>query len=153
MAASTDTLKSTPARAALVALQLIVGAFTPLALTSIGGLGIYSAPLLLPLVWITAFLSGTGGRIYFTFLALLLIGEVMWVVAWNLIPELELTLPLVAMAVTPFLFIVSFRRRLDAREVVVIAAVLSLIGLLGIASLAADAPQAEREIEVERRAP
>jgi hypothetical protein len=50
---------SNGSRAAVVALQVIFGAFTPLALISVGGVGIYAAPLLLPLLWISA--NGAGG--------------------------------------------------------------------------------------------
>jgi hypothetical protein len=101
---------------AVAALQVVLGAFTPLALISIGGVGIYSAPLLLPLLWITANACRGGGRWYFTVLAALLAAESAWAISWSLWPSLQLFLPLLAAIAIIVLFIKSWHRDLPLCE-------------------------------------
>jgi len=131
-------------------LQVVVGVATPLALTSIGGLGIYAAPVLLPLLWITAAASGRVGRWYFTILAALLVGEVTWAITWSLAPALQLVGPIAAMVLTPILFFRTFRDSLDFRASVLVVAILGLVGLSGIASLTVGSSTTSREVSFER---
>jgi hypothetical protein len=78
--------ESASLRLAVAALQVVLGSFTPLALISIGGVGIYAAPVLLPLLWITANASRGAGRWYLTVLASLVAAETAWAISWSLVP-------------------------------------------------------------------
>lgn len=139
-------------RLAVVALQIIVGAFTPLALSSLGGLGIYSAPLLLPLLWITANACRGGGRWYFTVLAALTAAETAWAIAWGLVPSLQLVLPLLAATATVILFVKTWQQHLPPARTAIVLLALSASGLAGIAALATGGESiTSREVTFDRR--
>lgn len=123
-------------RLAAVALQILLGAFTPLALISIGGVGIYAAPLLLPLLWITANACRRGGRWYFTVLAALTAAETAWAISWSLLPALQVLLPLLAATATVILFVKTWRQQLPFARTAIVLLALGAFGLAGIASLA-----------------
>ncbi len=139
---ATDTIADKPeqrgSRLAAAALQLTVGLFTPLALVSIGGLGIYAAPLLLPLLWVSSNACRSGGRWYFIALASLLAAESTWAISWTLLPALQLLLPLTAAATTAVLFIKTWHRALPRARTALVLVALAALGFGGIAALAAD---------------
>lgn len=126
------------------ALQLVLGLFTPLALVSIGGLGIYSGGVLLPLLWLAARAGRGFVRWYLTTLAALVAGEVTWAVAWVFVPDAQLVIPLLAIALTMIGFGISFRRALGASTVVVILVTFVALGASGALALAAD-PGVQRQ--------
>lgn len=134
-------------------LQVVLGTVTPLALISIGGLGIYGAPILLPLLWITANASRGAGRWYFTALAALVAVETAWAISWSLAPTLQLPVPIIAAAATAVLFVKTSRLALSIRTTLVIVALLGLLGLAGIAALAGNEETRMREVEFDRSNP
>ena len=123
-------------RRAVAALQLLVGALAPLALVSIGGVGIYGAPLLLPLLWITANACRSRGRWYFTVLAGLAAAESAWAASWTFFPDLQLFLPVVLATATVVVFVKSWHCSLSSSRTVVVFFALGALGLAGIGSLA-----------------
>lgn len=149
MAATDDLYAADPggARLAVGALQVLVGAFTPLALVSIAGVGIYAAPVLLPLLWVTANACRGGGRWYFTILAALVAAEAAWAISWSLMPDLQLPLPLVAAAATGYVFVKTWHKQMRAGTTLVLLFALGAFGLAGIGALAG-ADTTSREIDI-----
>jgi hypothetical protein len=123
-------------RLAVTALQVLLAAFTPLALISIGGFGIYAAPVLLPLLWIAANASLGSGRWYFIVLAALVAAETAWAISWSLVPSLQLALPILAAMATVFLFVKTWHRDLPIQTAALVLVALGAFGLAGIGSLA-----------------
>lgn len=152
--AVSETLQATHtngSRGAIAALQVLVGVSTPLALISIGGLGIYAAPILLPLLWITANACRGSGRWYFTVLGALLAALSTWAIAWGIAPGLQLLLPLVAATAVVVLFIKTWHRDLALTNIAIVLFALGALGLAGIGSLAAgDEATTTREVNIER---
>lgn len=130
----------------VAAFQVLVGAFTPLALLSLGGLGIYTAPILLPLLWITANACRGSGRWYYTVLAALLAAQSAWAIAWAIAPGLQLILPLIAATATVILFLKTWHRDLPLARTAITLLALGAFGLAGIGALAADTASTSREI-------
>lgn len=139
-------------RLAAVALQVLLGAFTPAAILSIGGVGVYSAPALLPLLWIAAYVSGTVGRVYFTILGALLAAEVSWALAWSFFSAFQLPIVILGAAVTALTFVTTTRRLVPTSTRAVTLFALAALGLAGLLGIAGEAGSV-RKIEVETRAP
>lgn len=138
-------------RGAVTALQVLVGAFTPLALISIGGVGIYAAPILLPLLWVAANACRSSSRWYFTVLGALLAALSAWAIAWGIAPGLQLLLPLLAATAVVVLFINTWHRDLPLARVTIVLFTLGALGLAGIGSLAAGGEATTtREVTFER---
>ena len=136
-------------RVGLAALQIVLGALTPLLLLSIGGAGIYAAPALLPLLWVTAHASRGGLRVYLTVLAALTAAETIWAFAWSLIPSLQAILPLSAVVATGFLFAKTCGRALPSRVVALLLVALAGLGATGPIGLADGESTTTREMEAE----
>lgn len=137
-------------RGAVAALQVMVGAFTPLALISISGVAIYAAPLLLPLLWITANASRGTGRWYFTVLGSLLAALSTWAISSGLVPNLQLPLPILVAAATATLFVKTWHRDLPIRTITLILLALGALGVAGIGALAQGGGTTTREVTFER---
>lgn len=152
MAASDVTYEGDPtgSRSAVAALQVLVGIVTPVALTSIGGLGIYAAPVLLPLLWISANACRGAGRWYFTILASLVAALSAWAVSWTLVPNLQLLLPMISAAVIVVLFVKTWHQDLPLRITLLTLLALGAFGLAGIGVLAAGGDTTTREANFER---
>jgi hypothetical protein len=152
MAASEITYEenSGGSRAAIVTLQVLVGTIAPLALTSVGGLGIYAAPVLLPLLWICANACRGGGRWYFTVLGSLVAALSAWALAWGIAPDLQLVLPLIAATAIVLLFVKTWKRDLPAARVAITVLALAAFGAAGVGSLAADTASTSRQVESQR---
>lgn len=131
-------------------LQVVVGVFTPLALTSIGGLGIYAAPVLLPLLWISTNACRGGGRWYFIVLGSLLAGLSAWSIAWGLAPSLQAALPLVGATAVAVLFVKTWHRNLPMRTIALTLLVLGALGVAGIAAVGLGGRTTAREVNFER---
>lgn len=136
-------------RGPVAALQVVVGAFTPLALISIGGVAIYAAPVLLPLLWITANACRGAGRWYFTVLASLVAALSAWAISWGLAPSLQVPLPIAAAAATGTVFVKTWHRDLPIRTIALTLLALAALGLAGIGALAAGGDTSTREVEFE----
>lgn len=152
MAASDVTYEEDPrgARPAVVALQVLVGTVTPLALSSIGGLGIYAAPVLLPLLWIAANACRGAGRWYFTILGSLVAALSGWAISWSLVPNLQLVLPIIAAAAVIVLFVRTWHRDLPLGITLITLVALAAFGLAGIGALAIGEQTTSREVTFER---
>ena len=138
-------------RGATIVLQVVLGVFTPLALISVGGLGIFTAPLLLPLLWVIARQSRGGGRWYFTFLAALVAAESGWAFAWSVAPALQLPLPIAFAAATSWIFVHTSAKgdlKEDTTALVIVA--LLIIGGLGVAGAALYDGEVTREVRMEK---
>lgn len=81
------------------AARLVLGAGCALLLLSMGGAGIYAAPVTLPLLWLAGWrASGRGGRIALNVVAALTAGEFAWAVGYAFGRPYEWLLPLFAVA-------------------------------------------------------
>jgi hypothetical protein len=100
-----------------------------------GGLGIYTAPVLLPLLWITANACRGAGRWYFTVLATLLASETAWAISWGLMPNLQALLPIVVAATTVVLFVKTWHKNSSVPRVALTLLALGAFGLVGIGAM------------------
>ena len=125
-------------RLAVAALQILLGVFTPLALISIGGVGIYSAPFLLPLLWVVANASERAGRILFTVLGALVAAESAWAISWALVPATQLILPIGAGIGVAALFTRTAGGELPLRTALLTLLVLAAVGTAGVATMATE---------------
>lgn len=151
MAVTRDSLDEhgRAARLAAAALQVVLGVFTPLALLSLAGVGVYAAPALLPLLWIAARAGRSIVRWYLTALAALVAGEVVWAITWSLAPSLQ-PVAVAAIAATFAGFTLGFKKSLDARTSVLVLVVLGVVGLAGVGALAGGGSTvSERSVRIE----
>lgn len=130
-------------------LQLVLGLVTPLALSSFGGIAIYGAAVLLPLLWIAARGGHSFVRWYLTILAALVTGEVLWAVAWVFVPRGQLVIPLLGILATVVGFAISFWSELRQSTVALILVALVAVGASGPLALAANPGVQSRQITFE----
>ena len=140
---------SSTAHWGLRGLQLVLGLVTPLALSSFGGAAIYGGAVLLPLLWIAARAGHSFVRWYLTILAALVGGEVLWAVAWVLVPGAQVAIPLLGILATVVGFGISFRSELRRSTAAVILFALVAVGASGPLALAADPGVQRRQITFE----
>jgi hypothetical protein len=92
--------------------RLLLGLVAALLLTSIGGAGIFAAPVTLPLLWLAAATARPAGRFALNAVAALTAAEVAWAVSYDRVPgvALEWAVPLAALAFVAALYPVTQRR-------------------------------------------
>lgn len=78
------------------ALRIVLGVVALALLTSMGGAGIYAAPLTLPLLWLAARGASRAGRIALDTVAALTAAQVAWAFGYELGGAAEWALPLAA---------------------------------------------------------
>lgn len=89
---------------AYAVLRLLLGAVCLALLTSIGGAGIYAAPLTLPVLWFAAWTASRGGRIALNAVAALTAGEVAWAAGYAFGGPYEWMLPLAGIGAVAVLY-------------------------------------------------
>ena len=76
--------------------RLLVGLVCAALLTSMGGAGIYAAPVTLPLLWLAGRRAGRTGRVLLDVVAVLTAAEVAWAAGYAAGGAWEWVLPLLA---------------------------------------------------------
>lgn len=131
-------------------IQLVLGVITPLLLSSIGGAGIATAPILLPALWIVGRASRSVSRGYFIFLAGLTAAEALWAATWEL-GALSAVVPITALVATALLFPVSYRHIRTHRQEAAVMALLMVIGGIGALQIGSGGTTVTEQVEVKPR--
>ena len=95
--------------AAVSAGRFVIGLVCLALLTSIGGAGIFAAPVTLPLLWAAALTAGRAGRIALNGVAVLTAGELCWAIGYATGGPAEWLLPLAGMALVAVSYPVTQR--------------------------------------------
>lgn len=91
------------------AARLILGIVALVLLTSIGGAGIYAAPVTLPLLWVAAWQAGPALRAFLNLVAVLTAGELCWAFGYAAGGLWVWVLPIVGMVAVTFGYPLSQR--------------------------------------------
>jgi hypothetical protein len=95
----------------MTAVRIALGTVCLALLTSMGGAGIYAAPLTLPLLWLAAYGAGRGVRVFLDVVAVLTAAEASWAVGYSVGGPAEWLLPLAAAGAVAVLYPLSRRGR------------------------------------------
>ena len=129
--------------------RLAVGVVSPLLLVSMGGAGIYSAPVLFPVLWWTAHRSEGGLRWYFTVVAGLAAAETAWAISWSFFPSFQSLLPIAAASAMVTSLVTTSLSYVPRRVLAIFLIVLAGFGACGVLAVAEEGGQPERQVSAE----
>jgi hypothetical protein len=92
------------------ALRILLGVVALALLTSMGGAGIYAAPVTLPLLWLATRGASRAGHVALNVVAALTAAEVAWAFGYEIGGAAEWALPVVAAVAVGAAYQVSQRR-------------------------------------------